>query len=243
MDAISQSKVAEQHRPTGVLLAGATGLVGGQVLDGLLNADPTAFQIIAPTRRELVRDSANVINPIIQNVPKSLKALEQDLLRLVGKNGCDVFVCALGTTLKKAGGQLAFISVDRDMVLKLAAIARKLGAKRAIVVSSVGANAKSKNFYLRIKGEVERGLAELGFPRVDLIRPGVLLGNRTEARPGETVAAGLSRYYNPLLFGPLKKYRAIDSSVVARAIVALATESQPGWFVHEYARLSDLADA
>lgn len=101
-------------------------------------------------------------------------------------------------------------------------------------MSSVGANPRSGSFYLRVKAEAERGLAEQNFPRVDILRPGLLLGDRGESRPFEQMARVLAPVYNPLLVGPLSRYRAIPAATVADAVVALARGGGNGWYVHEF---------
>ena len=153
----------------------------------------------------------------------------------------DAYVCALGTTIKRAGSREAFLAVDRDLVLRLGAIARDLGARHAILVSSVGASAQSGNFYLRVKGETERELAELGFERVDFLRPGLLLGERSESRLGESIAKALTPLTNPLLRGALRRYRGIEAGAVAAAAVAVLGRDAPGRHVHENTALLELA--
>jgi uncharacterized protein YbjT (DUF2867 family) len=152
-------------------------------------------------------------------------------------------VSCLGTTLQVAGSREAFIAVDRELVLRLARLAFELGARRAILVSSVGASRQSGNFYLRIKGEVEDAMGDLGFQRLDILQPGLLLGERTELRRGESIAQTLAPLYNPLLRGArLRRYRAIPAETVARAIVRLADATAPGQFVHQHDAIVALAE-
>ncbi len=126
---------------------------------------------------------------------------------------------------------------------RLARIARELGAAHAIAISSVGADAASGNFYLSVKGRTEHELAALGFARVDLLRPGLLLGDRAEQRQGEAIAGRLAPVFNPVLMGPLRRYRAIDAADVAAAAIALIGAPPPGVFTHEYDDLRRLATA
>ncbi|MCZ8115047.1 NAD(P)H-binding protein [Silanimonas sp.] len=222
-----------------VLLTGASGLVGGQVLKRLL-ASGEPFEVVAPTRAPLMAQSPRLRN-IVYDSSTAERRTDSGLRRSLAGLKADIWICALGTTMGKAGNQAAFVAVDRDLVLKFAALSRALGARHAILVSSVGADAKSGNFYLRVKAEAERGLAEQNFPRVDILRPGLLLGERGERRPGEHLAQRLAPLYNPLLLGPLARFRAIEASAVAGAAVALARDGGSGWFVHEYASLRKLA--
>jgi uncharacterized protein YbjT (DUF2867 family) len=222
-----------------VLLSGASGLVGGEVLKRLLSPGEP-FQIIAPTRTPLAVQSPRLKN-VVYDPSTAERRSDSGLRRSLAGLQSDVWICALGTTMGKAGNQAAFVAVDRDLVLKFAALSRALGARHAILVSSVGASAKSGSFYLRVKAEAERGLAEQNFPRVDILRPGLLLGQRDERRPGEALAQRLSPLFNPLLLGPLARYRSIEAGVVAEAAVNLARGNGAGWFVHEYGGIRDAA--
>lgn len=225
-------------RVRAVLLAGASGLVGKGVLSRLLASDAGPC-VVAPVRRGLAARSTRLLE-VVSDFAVADDAGLTDRLRH-GSPTIDAYVCCLGTTIKKAGSREAFLAVDRDLVLRLAAIARELGARQAIMVSSVGASAQSGNFYLRVKGEAERALSEMGFPRVDLLRPGLLLGEREESRPGEAIARALTPFANPLLRGRLRSYRAIAASDVAAAAVALLGRDEPGRHAHENADLVALA--
>ncbi len=221
------------------MLAGASGMVGGEVLARLL-ADPEGPRVLAPVRRPLQVEASRL--PVLMSnlADPSVDVELADQIRATGSPP-EAFICCLGTTLAKAGSQEAFLAVDRDLVLRLAAIAHDAGARQAILVSSVGASAQSGNFYLRVKGETERAVAELGFARVDLLRPGLLLGERAESRPGEAFARALTPLTNPLLRGSLRRFRGIPAATVAAAAVALLRETQDGRFVHEHAELMALA--
>jgi uncharacterized protein YbjT (DUF2867 family) len=224
-----------------ILLAGATGLVGGQVLRELLSNPRWQGRVIAPTRKPLALADARLI-PLVTNFSDGQGGgLEASLLSLRGGGPISTFVCCLGTTLKTAGSREAFIAVDRELVMRLAALSRKLGAEKAILVSSAGASRQSGNFYLRVKGEVEDGLEAMGFKRVDILRPGLLLGARSERRPGEAVAQALSPLSDLVLRGKLARYRSIDAGDVARAIVGLISAKQPGVFAHDTPAMEKLA--
>ncbi len=221
------------------MLAGASGMVGGQVLARLL-ADPRGPRVLAPVRRPLQEEAPRL--PILMSnlADPSVDVELADQIRATGSPP-EAFICCLGTTLSKAGSQEAFLAVDRDLVLRLAAMAHDAGARHAILVSSVGASAQSGNFYLRVKGETERAVADLGFARVDLLRPGLLLGERAESRPGEAFARALTPLTNPLLRGSLRRFRGIPAATVAAAAVVLLRETQDGRFVHEHTELMALA--
>lgn len=216
-------------RSAKLLLAGATGLVGGLALAALLEADRRRhWQIYTPTRRALSLTHPR-LHPI--EVDPGTPAGQAQIERVLVAQGVrlDCFVCAIGSTLKAAGSQAAFAAIDRDLVLALAGIARRHGARQAIVVSSVGAAQSSASFYLRVKGEMEAGVEKLGFERVDFLQPGLLLGERAGvSRPGERIAQVLNPLLNPFLLGSLRRYRAIPAEKVAAALVALAGRKGSG---------------
>lgn len=227
------------NRTDPVLLAGASGMIGSRVLARLLAA-PAGPLVLAPVRRPLGREDRRLVSLVCDlSDPAGDAALATRLQ--ARSTALGAYVCCLGTTLRQAGSREAFLEVDRDLVLRLGAIARHLGARQAVMVSSVGASAQSGQFYLRVKGEVERGLAELGFARVDLVRPGLLLGPRTERRPAEALGQRLAPLLNPLLAGPWRKYRAIEADVVADAVTALVGRPGEGRHVHEFDALRALA--
>lgn len=151
---------------------------------------------------------------------------------------------ALGTTMRAAGSEAGFRAVDLDSVTAFAAAARRAGARHMVTVSSVGADARSPNFYLRTKGEMERALEALGFDRLDILRPGLLRGKRGgDRRLGERVGIALSPVANLVLRGRLDRYAAIDADVVASAVAGALQQSEPGVFRHENRGIRALADA
>ena len=224
-----------------VLLAGATGLVGGLVLRGLLAARDFDGTVYAPVRRD-----PGLADP-------RLVPLRTDFAPGAGDFGLAAaiaarsswplaaYVSCLGTTIRTAGSREAFIAVDRDLVLRTAQVAREQGARHAVLVSSVGASRQSGNFYLRVKGEVEDALARIGFERVDLVQPGLLLGERNERRPTERLMQALAPVGNVLMQGGLQRYRSIPASEVATAILRLLEQDAAGVFSHRYASLRALA--
>ncbi|WP_043430368.1 oxidoreductase [Cystobacter fuscus] len=197
------------------LVAGASGLVGGWLLDALL-ADSRYREVHSLGRRALPRQHPKLVQHTV------------DFARLGGEalpTAQDAF-CCLGTTIKKAGSQEAFRAVDHDAVLAFAQAARAVGVQRFLVVTALGANARSRIFYNRVKGQVEEALASVGFESLVILQPSLLLGERPERRTGERAAAAVSRALAPLL-RPLAS-RPIEARTVARAMVALAREAQLG---------------
>lgn len=224
-----------------VLLAGATGLVGGLVLRGLLAQPRFNGHIYAPLRRDpgIVDPRLAVLRTDFAPGTGDLKLASEIESR--SSKPINAFVSCLGTTIRTAGSREAFIAVDRDLVLRLAQLAYDHGAGHAVLVSSVGASRQSGNFYLRVKGEVEDAVEKIGFTRLDLIQPGLLLGPRSERRPAEKLAQSLAPVTNALMLGALQRYRSIPASDVAAAIVRLLGESEKGVFSHRYASLRALA--
>jgi uncharacterized protein YbjT (DUF2867 family) len=214
-----------------VVLAGATGLIGTLVLDQLL-AHPSHPQVLVLTRRPAGRQHAQLTEHVaaVADWPAWVRTAE-----------ADVAISTLGTTLRVAGSQAAFAAIDHDAVVDFATASRDGGARQFITVSSVGADAGASNFYLRTKGRVEEALRALAFARLDLVRPGLLRGDRKAFRLGERIAQGAQFVFDPLLRGNLSKYRSIDAAQVARAILACAMTPETGIFVHQYREIQALA--
>ena len=195
--------------PQHILLAGATGLTGEHLLDRLLN-EPTVSRVLAPTRRALAE------HPRLENPVGELSTL---LPSLGGR--VDIAFCCLGTTIKQAGSQDAFKAVDLDLVVAFTKRARELGARHLLVISAVGADARSSVFYNRIKGEMEQALRAQDWPQLTIARPSLLVGNRPDTRWAEQLAAPIAK----LIPG---KYGAIEACQLARALWRLALEEQDG---------------
>jgi len=200
------------------LLAGASGLTGGYALDALLGA-PDVSRVIAITRRPLGREHPRLANRIVQ--------FERLEAQLKGAS-CDVALCCLGTTQRKAGSQQRFRAVDVDGVVAFARAARAAGAKRFVVVSSAGADPQSRNFYLRTKGDMEQELETLGFESLDILQPALLLAWRSEMRPLELAARALMPLVNPLLCGKYLPYRGISARTVGAAMVGATRSGRRG---------------
>lgn len=216
----AQSKVA--------LLAGATGLVGANLLDILLEAGDFS-RVVAVTRRPLAREHPRLANRTVQ--------FDRIGAQLAGVT-CHTAFCCLGTTIRAAGSEEAFRRVDVDYVL---AVSRVAQAQRFIVISSVGANARSGNFYLRAKGEMEQALMATNPAALDILQPGVLLGWRQPIRPLELAAASLMPLMNPLLVGPYAIYRGIPARKVAFAMLGAARSGRRGTNRYGYTDIVALA--
>ena len=207
-----------------LLLIGATGLIGRHV--AVLGGERVHALVRRPTGRA---------------GPETV-ALPADWPALVRTIGGDVAISALGTTWRAASSESAFRAVDFTMVVDFAEAARAAGIRHMIAVSSVGADPNARAFYLRVKGEMEAALEALGFDRLDLVRPGLLRGDRgPERRLGERLGILLSPLVNLFLHGRLDRYAAIDGGIVARAILTLARTETPGTHIHHNRDLHRLA--
>jgi uncharacterized protein YbjT (DUF2867 family) len=196
---------------------GASGLVGSHVIKEL-TTNPVYNKIFAVVRKPLV-----ILDPKVQEI--ILDTFETFDLSGILAADAHVF-CCVGTTIKKAGTQEEFRKADYELPIRIAKWAMSKGMLTFVVISSIGAKATSGNFYLRTKGEMEEGLKAMHFPHLIIVRPSLLLGKRNEFRLGEEAARAFSGLMNLLFWGPLKKYRAIHASTVARAMVILANSSQ-----------------
>ena len=216
-----------------VVLIGGTGLVGTLLVPRLL---ASGHEVHALQRRASAPGGSGGYRPHVA-APAQWPALVREIAP-------EAAVSALGTTLRKAGSQAAFRAVDHDLVAALALAFASAGARRMVAVSSVGADPGSSNFYLRIKGEMEEALVDLGFARLDILRPGLLRGRRGgDRRPGERIAVALSPLVNLALRGRLDRFAAIEAGTVAAAIVGALRQDGAGIHRHENRAIRQLAEA
>ncbi len=202
------------------LVAGATGLIGNQLLQLLLNHDHYN-EVKAISRKPLSINHPKLRNIVLNAGELSLHA---DQLK-----ADDVF-CCLGTTIRKAGSKEAFRKIDYNYPLELATILKNSGAQQYLLITALGSDKRSAVFYNQVKGEVEEAIAALNFPSYHIFRPSLLLGPRSENRSGEEAAKVFFKYFGFLV--PLK-YKGIESIKVARAMLHFAKQNQHGKFIHE----------
>ncbi|WP_254606993.1 NAD(P)H-binding protein [Rhodoferax sp. BAB1] len=199
--------------PLRLLLAGATGAVGREVLAAAL-ADPRFQQVVAPTRRPLPAHP-RLLNPVLDFATLPADAPWWQV---------DAVICTLGTTIKAAGSQAAFAAVDRDLPIEVGRLARAAGASRYALNSSLGASAQG-NFYLRTKAQAEAGIRALGYPVCTVVRPSLIDARREESRPGERIGLAIARALRPLI---PRRYRAVPAARIAQALLAGVLREQPG---------------
>ena len=212
--------------PLRICLVGATGLIGSTLIEMAVGRNDV--RIVGVARREMALPEGARMEMLLADPSGWDDA--------IAAANPQVLVCALGTTWRKAGkDETAFRSVDQQLVLACARAAKAAGARQMIVVSSVGADPLSKNFYLRVKGEVEEGLGKAGLARIDILRPGLLRGHRAgDRRMAERLAMIFSPVLDLFLHGKYRKYRSIRAETVVQAIFALAREKAAGRFAHDY---------
>lgn len=193
------------------LVIGATGLVGASLVRQLCENDEyAAVNVIA--RRELAFSHPK----LVVKIRDFDQITESDI-----EFAHEVF-CCLGTTTKKAGSREQFEKVDVEYPLVVAALAKNRGITHFLVISAMGANEKSLTYYSRVKGKLESQLITMDFPQLSIVRPSLLTGERDDLRLAENLGAKAMSALNPLLIGPGKKFRSIEASQVALAMLAIA---------------------
>ena len=202
------------------ILFGATGLVGSRLLEELVRSSRyTRVKIFV--RRPAGIEHIKIVEKIVD--VENVESYSDEL------RGDDLYI-SLGTTMRKAGSIARYEQLDRDMVLEIASQAMARGVSRVAVVSALGASASSRNYYNRIKGEMEEGIVAKGFGRTVIGRPSLLLGERDEFRILEAAGKGFARLLSFMMAGSLRKYRAIEAHDVAIALVALMGEQSEETF-------------
>ena len=212
------------------LIAGATGLVGSLCLEMLLDSEYYE-KVITLTRRPIDRRHSRLVQSIVDF--DNLKDIELP-------PASDIF-CAVGTTIRRAGSQAAFLKVDFEYARILATRCAGAGTEQFLLVSSVGADARSANFYLRVKGELEKAVNALPFQATHIFRPSFLIGERTEKRAGESIGIPIFKALRLALIGKLRKYRAIPAATVAAAMIAAARRRGSRPHVYHYDEILALA--
>lgn len=210
------------------ILLGASGLVGGILLDMLL--DSSMYSTVKVfVRKLLAKEHPKLVQYVIDfDQPQTYKHLVEG----------DVLFCCLGTTIKKAGSKDAFRKVDYEYPLLFARMAKENNVKQYLIISSIGANRHSSVFYTRTKGECEDVLKTMGLDSLKIFRPSLLWGKRDEFRLGEQLSGFAMKAFSFLMIGKWKKYRPIKASQVAKGMLMAAEASSGGTVVYESDRIS-----
>lgn len=196
------------------IVIGASGLIGNNLLQLLLN-DPDFFKVKIFVRKALSINNEKLEQHIIDfNSIANYKEL------ITG----DVLFCCLGTTIKTAGSKEAFLKVDYTYPEQFAEIAAKNGVEHYLLISSIGADKNSSNFYLKVKGDIEHFLRQQHFKTLTILRPSLLLGDRNEFRLGELFAKFFMNLFPFVFIRKLKPYKPIEASTVAKAMLVLSKQ-------------------
>ena len=209
-------------------LIGTTGLIGTHFIEEIRADD---FEEVKAITRRKIPDLENK-DFIKQSVHdfSNLEKLRQDLKT-------DVLVCALGTTIIKAGSKDEFMKIDHDLPLEISRIAKEEGCRTMILISSMGSNSKSKIFYSRVKGILEQSLEKVGFQEFHILRPSLLLGKRTEVRPAEHISKLIIDHLSFLI--PWK-YKPIHASIIAKTIKSIIMGERSGKHIWEGSKLFNI---
>ncbi|HZK08957.1 MAG TPA: NAD-dependent epimerase/dehydratase family protein [Bacteroidales bacterium] len=219
-----QSKIA--------LVFGATGLTGHHLTQQLLTNKN--YREIICINRHAMGGKHERLTEIIDDY--------SNLQSLNLKPPIDDVYCCIGTTIKKAGSKESFKKVDLDLSLAITRLAADKKAGKLLVVSSIGAKAKSGNFYLRTKGEMEQQVLQIDGPLKTIVRPSMLLGERNEKRTAETLGQWLMKTISFLMIGKLRKYRPIPAADVARAMIAIANSEPTAQIIFESDDLQEISN-
>lgn len=212
-------------------LIGATGLIGNYLLEELLQDD------YFDTVKILIRRPIKFSHPKLE---KHLVDFNDGDSLLVALSNSDVVFCSIGTTQKKVkGDKEAYRKIDYDIAVNAARFCKMTGCETFVLVSSVGANRKSNNFYLKLKGEIEAAVKETDLRSIHIMRPSVLLGDRKESRLAESIS---KKMMSALSFLVPSKYKAIHGRTVAKAMKQAAKENKQGFFIHQYKEIKTLAN-
>jgi uncharacterized protein YbjT (DUF2867 family) len=194
------------------MVVGSTGLIGRSLVHQLIEGGEPV--------KALTREDQATSNSILEYIKVNFDALELDSESFSDIK--DIYIC-LGTTIKKAGSKEAFQKVDIQYCIDVAREAEKNGVRNLSIITSVGSDSRSSNFYLKTKGLIEEQISGLDFDSISIHRPGLLIGSRKEVRAGESIGQTLYPFLvNPFLVGSLTKYRSVESKVLAKAMIRLS---------------------
>jgi uncharacterized protein YbjT (DUF2867 family) len=214
-------------------IIGATGLIGSHLLE--LAQTDNYYQKV----RILVRRPVDVRSSKIE--AKLVDFSDYDSFKVDIYNS-DVVFCAVGTTLSKVkGDKAAYRKIDYDIPVRAAKLCKETGCEKFILVSSVGANSKSKNFYLQLKGEVEDAVKNSEIQSISIFRPSILLGDRKEKRLGESIGKVGMQFFSFAMIGNLEKYKPVHAREVAAAMINASKKRLTRFNVYEYRDIKELA--
>lgn len=213
------------------IIAGASGLIGSKLLDILLK-QPEYDEVLILVRKELAIQHQKLAQLIINF---------DELTNYAGSISGHAIFCCLGSTRRKTPDLNDYRKIDHDYPLKLAEIALKNGVEQYHLVSAIGANSSSSNFYTKMKGEAEDDIKKVGLPCLHIYQPSLITGDRKERRLTERFFLGMMKIIDPLLTGSLKKYRSIPATTIAMAMFKQSLQKGAGVFTHPTDKIKLLA--
>ena len=213
------------------IVAGASGLIGGELLKVLLSSSDYEEVLI------LVRKELPVTHPKLVQLVINFDELNKWKQSITG----NALFCCLGTTMAKTPNKTVYRKIDHDYPIELAQIAKQNGIKQYHLVSALGADSNSSSFYTKLKGETEADIEKIGLSTLHIYRPSLLTGNRNETRILERAATLLMKVIDPLLVGGLKKYKSIPAATVARAMFKQSLKNEVGTYIHPSDKIKQLA--
>jgi uncharacterized protein YbjT (DUF2867 family) len=217
--------------PYQVILVGASGLIGSNLLSLLIESAEISRILL------LVRKPLNINNPKVQELILNFDELE----KISTEIKADIIYSCLGTTKSANPDKVQYRNIDLGYPLKLAEIGKRNGVLQFHLVSALGADSLASNSYLKLKGELEKKLKKLSIVSLHIYQPSLLTGNRRESRTIEKFAISVFKLINPLLIGPLKKYRSIKAETVAQAMLNQSLKKLTGTFTYPSIQIQELA--
>lgn len=217
--------------PYKVILVGGSGLIGSHLLSELIRSGEIS-QILL-----ILRKPMDIPDPKVQELIINFDELESYSAEIKG----DIIYSCLGTTRGVTPDPVHYRKIDLEYPLTLAEIGLKNGVSQFHIVSSLGADSSASNSYLKLKGELEEKLKKLKLPSLHIYQPSFLTGNRNEHRLAEKILSPIIRLIDPLLLGPLKKFRSINAATVARAMHNQSLKDLKGTFIYPSIQIQELA--
>jgi uncharacterized protein YbjT (DUF2867 family) len=210
-----------------VLLIGASGLIGSELVQLLLRDDKIK------SLKVFVRKTLAITDQKLREILVDFEDLEDFKDEFQG----DALFCCIGTTRKKTPDLEAYKAIDYGIVLAAANLARSNQVPQVHLVSAIGANISSKIFYNRLKGEIEKDVLKLDFPTTLIYQPAMLIGKRSESRPAEFIAQKLMPFFDVFLLGKTRKYHSIEAKKVAESMLYNLHKSKDGATVLQYEKM------
>jgi len=217
--------------PYRVILVGASGLIGSNLLSELIRSQAISEVLL------MVRSTTGISNPKVKELILNLDELNSYSSEIQG----DIIYSCLGTTRSETPDSSLYRKIDLEYPLNLAKLGLKNGVKQFHIISSLGADAGSSNSYLKLKGELEKDLKKLNIPSLHIYQPSFLIGKRKKNRLADKIMIPIFRLIDPLLIGPLKKYRSIKATDVAKVMLSQSIKDLKGTFIYPSIQIQELA--